>query len=692
MNQQKITSEHLDKKAYVYVRQSTLGQVLHHQESTDRQYALKDKALSLGWNESEIRTLDRDLGQSGAQSQSREDFKTLLADVSLGEVGAVLALEASRLARSNTDWHRLIELCSLTGTLILDEDGVYDPADFNDALLLGIKGTMSAAELHFLRGRLQGGKRNKAERGELRFPLPVGLCWDDAGGIVLDADQEVQGAVRMVFQYFAETGSAYGVAHRFAEKGLKFPKRAYGGVWNGQLIWGHLTDSRVLSILKNPAYAGVYAFGRFRCVKEILQDGLVRQRVREMPRDSWLVEIQNHHEGYTTWDEYLANQEQLQRNRTQRPETILPQAAREGLALLQGLLVCGKCGRRLTVRYRGNGGIYPTYQCNWLKRQGRSKKSCLNIACAPLDQAIAQRLLQAVGPDQLQLALAAQEELAARDGTLRRQWDMRLERAQYEADLAQRRYEQIDPENRLVAASLESRWNTALTHVDEVRRQMDDFCRQQTRTYTPEQRDQVLALADNFSRLWNAAATRMKDKKRMLRLLVEDITVQRGEGRDVQLHLRWSGGAIESVTTTLPAKVQDQLRYPAERIEEIRELASKHTDAEIAERFNKRGQRSSRGKPFTAKMIGWIRYKHRIATVVLKQPDELTVAEVATQFGVSHGVVYYWIDRNILPARRLGPGRPYWITLTDNKTNELQDWVQSSKRIPKSREVNRQTA
>ena len=683
MNHHKITTEHLKKKAYVYVRQSTLGQVLHHQESTDRQYALKDKALSLGWSEKQICTLDRDLGMSGTQSQAREDFKTLLADVSLGEVGAVLALEASRLARSNTDWHRLIELCSLTGTLILDEDGAYNPADFNDGLLLGIKGTMSAAELHFLRSRLQGGKRNKAERGELRFPLPVGLCWDEAGSIVLDPDQEVQGAVRMVFRYFQETGSAYGVAHRFAENGLKFPKRAYGGVWNGNLIWGHLTDSRVLNILKNPAYAGVYVFGRFRCVKEILQEGQIRQRVREMPRDSWLVEIQNHHEGYTTWDEYLTHQDQLDRNRTQRPENILPQAAREGLALLQGLLVCGKCGRRLTVRYRGNGGIYPIYECNWLKRQGQSKKSCMTIACRPLDEAVAERVLEAVNPEQLQLALAAQEELLARDGTLRRQWDMRLQRAQYEADLAQRRYEQVDPENRLVAASLESRWNTALARVDEVRRQMEEFCLQQTRTFTEQQRQQILALAYDFPRLWRAPATNAKDKKRMLRLLVEDVMVERGDDREVYMHIRWTGGACEDLTATLPAKMQDRLRYPPQRVEEIRRLATEHTDAEIAELLNNRGQRSSHGKRFTGKMIGWIRCKHCIPAVKLKHPEELTVAEVAAQFGVSQGIVYYWIERGILPARQRAANRTYWITLTKAKVKELQVWVQSSKRIAK---------
>jgi DNA invertase Pin-like site-specific DNA recombinase len=680
MTHPKITPQHLQQTAYVYVRQSTLGQVLHHQESTQRQYALKDKALSLGWNEGQIRVLDRDLGLSGTQSQNREDFKTLLADVSLGEVGAVLALEASRLARSNADWHRLIEVCSLTGTLILDEDGVYDPADFNDGLLLGLKGTMSAAELHFLCGRLQGGKRNKAERGELRFPLPVGLSWNEKQ-MVLDPDQEVQGAVRLLFQFFRDTGSAYGVAHRFAEKGLKFPKRAYGGVWNGQLIWGHLTDRRVLSVLHNPAYAGVYVFGRFRCVKQILQDGQIRQRVRERPRDTWLVEIQNHHPGYLSWEDYLENLDRLEGNCTHGPETALPGAAREGLALLHGLLMCGQCGRRLTVRYRGNGGIYPTYECNWRRRQAQAKRACMTIPCPPLDEAVTDRVLKAVDAEQLTLALAAHDELAQRDESLLRQWHMRLERAQYEADLAQRRYEQVDPANRLVAAWLESRWNEALRRVGEVRHQMTEFQRRQTRTFSAEQRDAILALAGNLPQLWCADTTLAKDKKRILRLLVEDITVERGEGREVQLHVRWSGGACEDLRVTLPAKIQDRLRYPSERIEEIRRLAAEHTDAEIVDAFNRRGQLSSRGQPFTAKMIAWIRSKHRIPAVKLRRPDELTVDEIASKFGVSRGVVYYWINRKILPARQLAANRPYWITLSEQQEKELRTSVRSSKRI-----------
>ena len=690
MHHQKITAEHLQQKAYVYVRQSTLSQVLHNQESTNRQYALRDKALDLGWSENQIRLLDRDLGMSGAQANGREDFKTLLADVSLGEVGAVLALEASRLARSNTDWHRLIEVCSLTGTLLLDEDGVYDPADFNDGLLLGMKGTMSAAELHFIRGRLQGAKRNKAKRGELRFPLPVGLCWQDEE-IVLDPDQEVQGVVRLVFQFFQETGSAYGVAHRFAEKGLKFPKRAYGGVWNGKLIWGQLTDSRALNLLKNPAYAGVYAFGRFRTVKEILQDGVIRQRVRKMPRDNWLVEIQNHHPGYVTWDEYLKNQDRLEKNRTHWPGTALPGPAREGLALLHGLLICSQCGRRLTVRYRGNGGIYPTYQCNWKKREARSKRACMTIACRPLDETIAERVLEAVHSDRLTLALAAHQELQQRDDSITRQWRMRLQRAQYEADLAQRRYDEVDAANRLVAASLERRWNEALQRVEEIRQQMTEFQCRQTRTFTPQQREQILALASDLPRLWNAETTSAKDKKRILRLLIEDITVERLEGREVQLHVRWCGGMCEDISVTLPQKIQDRLRYPTDLIEEIRHLATKHTDAEVAKLLNDQGKRSSRGKRFTKNIISWIRCKHRIPAVQLKRPDELTVDEVAARFGVSRGVVYYWIERDVLAARRQAPGWPYWITLTKEKNDELREWVRSSKQIPHSSRENRES-
>lgn len=682
-----VTLAQRQKTAYVYVRQSTMGQVRNHQESTERQYALKDKGISLGWPATSMRILDGDLGISGATSSGRDDFKKLVADVSLGEVGAVFALEASRLARSNADWHRLIEICALTGTLIIDEDGCYNPADFNDGLLLGLKAQMCQAELHFLHARLQGGKLNKAKKGELRFPLPVGLSYNDANAIVLDPDAEVRGAVEMLFATFRETGSAYAVAHMFAARGLKFPKRAYGGVWNGQLIWGHLTDRRVLSVLKNPAYAGVYVFGRYRCVKGVLANGEVRSRVKAMPRPSWLVEIQNHHPGYLSFDEYLRNLEMLERNRTNSEDTLLSGAAREGLALLQGLLVCRLCGRRLTPRYKGNGGIYPVYECNWRKREGRSRKSCLSsIPCGLIDQAVSNRVVQVVNSDQIHLALDVLHELEQRDEALQGQWKMRLQRAEYEAQLAQRRYEQVDPANRLVAASLEQRWNEALSRLEEIRQEFTDFQRSHGLVVTVEQRAKIQALVKDFPRLWNAPTTPAKDKKRLLRLLLKDITVERlTEPRQVLLHVRWQGGACEDIFVDVPLRIADRLRYPEEIVEQIRQLATEKADAEIADALNQKGCHSAKGKSFTKSMIAWIRYKHRIPAPTLIRAEELTVSEVAEKFGVSPGVVYYWIEHGIVPARRRNLGSAFWITLDPEMEYRLQQWVEKSTRIQKSR-------
>src|SRR6266478_3642787 len=426
----KITEHHRSKTAYVYVRQSTLAQVRHHQESTERQYALREKAQELGWSEPAIRILDRDLGMSGAQTTGRDDFKTLVAEVSMGQVGAVFALEVSRLARSNLDWHRLLQLCALTETLVIDEDGCYDPADFNDGLLLGLKGAMAQAELHFLRARLLAGKINKAKKGELRFPLPVGFRYDEENRIILDPDEEVRSAVSLVFRLFRETGTAFAVMQRFAASALRFPKRSYGGAWDGKLIWGRLTHGRVLGLLKNPSYAGRYVFGRYQYRREISPEGKVHPRKYAVAIPDWRVSLQDHHEGYISWEEFLHNQERLEKNRTNGEETVLAGPAREGLALLQGLLLCGCCGRRLTVRYTGNGGIYPRYQCNWLRRESLgTSKECLNIRCDRLDAAVAEEVLKALQPAELELALAALAELESRDQALGRQWQMRIERA-----------------------------------------------------------------------------------------------------------------------------------------------------------------------------------------------------------------------------------------------------------------------
>jgi DNA invertase Pin-like site-specific DNA recombinase len=481
----KITDRHLSRMACVYIRQSTVAQVRFNQESTERQYNLASKAQSFGWRSEQIRILDRDLGQSGARTTNREDFKSLVSDVAMGNVGAIFSLEASRLARSNQDWHRLLELCAITNTLVIDEDGCYDPTEFNDGLVLGMKGTFAQAELHIIRTRLHGGKLNKASKGELRFPLPVGFVYDEEK-IALDPDQEVQGAVRTVFELFEKEGTAYAVVQRFHELGLRFPRRSYGGAWDGKLVWGRLTHSRVLGLLANPSYAGTYVFGRYQSRKHIAPTGEISTISRLMPQDEWRVTIPDHHPGYITWDRFLANRHRLATNRTNRE--VLGGPAREGLCLLQGMLVCGTCGRRLTVRYRGNGGLYPTYQCNWQHREALTRHACMTVPATPLDAAIAERLIAAVTPLTIELALKALTSLEERDQVIGAQWRRRIERARYEADLAERRYEAVDPANRLIAATLEQRWNDAMQRLAELEGELASFERQTLRTITAERK------------------------------------------------------------------------------------------------------------------------------------------------------------------------------------------------------------
>jgi DNA invertase Pin-like site-specific DNA recombinase len=674
-----ITEQHRSKPAYIYVRQSTLAQVRHHQESTERQYALRDKALALGWPQTSIQILDRDLGMSGAQMTGREDFKTLVADVSMGHVGAVFALEVSRLARSNLDWHRLLELCALTSTLVIDADGCYDPGDFNDGLLLGLKGTMAQAELHFLRGRLQGGKLNKAQKGELRFPLPVGLCYDDEGRIVLDPDDEVRGAVQLVFRLFQETGSAYAVVRRFATEGLRFPKRAYGGAWAGKLIWGRLGHERVLGLIKNPTYAGVYVFGRYQYRKTITPAGEVLKRVQPVPKADWRVHLPEHHEGYITQDEFEQNQARLAQNRTNGEGTVLSGPAREGLALLQGLLVCGCCGRTLTVRYQGNGGIYPVYLCSWRRREGLATRDCMGVRSDLLDDAIGEVVLEALRPAELELALTALKELEQRDQAIMRQWHMRIERAQYEVALAERRYQECDPANRLVAATIERRWNEALLRLDAIKTEAAGFESQKARVLTPGQKTAVLALARDLPRLWRAPTTQAKDRKRMLRLLVRDITVEKLPAtRQVVLHIRWQGGACSDVTINLPKPFAEVLRYPPAIVEQVRELSLHLSDRQIVAHLNQEGVRSSSGRSFTLSMVKWIRHRYGIPPTSFRQPDELTVQQLANRLGISTHMVYYWIERNVIQARKHDNRGVWWITLDAAREEQLRNWVRTS--------------
>jgi len=675
----KIAEQHLSRQACIYIRQSTLAQVRSNQESTERQYNLLNKAQSLGWKAEQIRVLDRDLGQSGAAATKRADFKTLVGDVAMGQIGAIFALEASRLARSNQDWHRLLELCAITGTLVIDEDGCYDPAEFNDSLVLGMKGTFAQAELHIIRARLHGGKLNKAARGELRFPLPVGFVFED-DKIVLDPDREVQGAVRMVFDLFEREGTAYGAVRRFQELGLRFPRRAYGGAWNGKLLWGRLTHSRVLSILANPSYAGAYVFGRYQSSKQVGPSGEITSRLRAVPQEAWRVMIRDHHEGYIDWDRFVANRHRLGTNRTNGDS--LPGHAREGLCLLQGMLLCGECGRRLTVRYKGNGGLYPMYQCAWKHREGLASRACLDLSSAPLDKAIADRLVGAITPVTIELALAALTDLEERDREITAQWRMRIERARYDVDLAERRYEAVDPSNRLIAATLEQRWNDAMQRLHDLEAELTAFERQAMRAVTAEQKQQILQLAGDFPRLWTASSTAARDRKRILRLLVRDITVSKGpEPKTVRLHIRWQGGETETLQVQLPQKRADAIRYPSLVVARIRELAVNHHDDEIATLLRSEGCVSPlTRKPITPAMIKWLRYKHRIAA---PRPPEgtLNVRQVCERYGVSLSVVHYWINREIVSAIQHKPNAPYAITIDKNVDQRLRRWVTNSSHL-----------
>jgi DNA invertase Pin-like site-specific DNA recombinase len=670
----KIADHHLARQACIYIRQSTMAQVRLNQESTERQYNLANQAKSLGWTPEQIRILDGDLAQSGQQTTRRDDFKTLVSDVAMGQVGAIFSLESSRLARSNKDWHRLLELCAITKTLVFDGDGCYDPADFNDSLVLGMKGTFAQAELHIIRARLHGGKLNKAQKGELRFPLPVGLVFD-GDKIVLDPDQEVQGAVRAVFELFEQENTAYAVVQRFHQLGLLFPRRSYGGTWNGKLIWGRLTHSRLLGVLANPSYAGTYVFGRYQSCKQIDATGEICTRSRQMPEEQWRVVIADHHPGYITWEQFLANRRRLAANRTNNEVFAGP--VREGLCLLQGLLFCGICGRRLTVRYQGNRGLYPIYECNWRHREAlQPHRMCL--PAKPLDDAISERLLTAVTSLTIKLALAALTNLEERDRVISAQWHRRIERARYEADLAERRYEEADPSNRLVASTLEKRWNDAMQRVLELKAELTHFERQTMHSVTAEQKQQILQLGRDFPRLWKAPTTSARDRKRILRLLIRDITVVKvPQPKLLHLQICWQGGATETIEVRQRPNYPEAIRYPDSFVAKIRTLAEQYDDKEIATRLNGERLTSATGKPFTASMINWIRHKHRIFRP--SPPDgTLNVSQVRARYGVSLWVVHYWIEHGIVPATQRKPNAPYAITIDDVVDRRLRKWVANS--------------
>ncbi|MCA1700848.1 MAG: recombinase family protein, partial [Actinobacteria bacterium] len=558
---------------------------------------------------------------------------------------AIFGLEVSRLARSSADLQRLLELCGLTDTLIVDADGIYDLRSFNDRLLVGLKGTMSEAELHILAGRLQGAKRAAAERGELRFPLPVGYVYDEDGQTIIDADEEVRAAVADLFAAFAKTGSAYGVVGEFG--GRRFPRRAYGGAWAGELRWGRLTHSRVIGVLQNPAYAGAYVFGRYRSRRAVQPDGTITTKTSELPRSEWAVLIREHHPGYVSWGAFLANEQRLQANNSRRGA----RPVREGRALCQGIVRCGGCGRPMSTSHRT--GQNPVYDCSRSRADHVNTPGCRGVSARVVDELVARRLLEALAPQEIALALASAEEVADRRARSSRALELRVERARYEAARAERAFHACEPENRLVARSLERRWEQKLGELKDAEGELAE----QAAPAPEPSPEEIEALAANVPALWAAETTSERDRKRLLRALISDVTLtSQPDERELRLGIRWRSGAAEEHLTLRPESPGATRRTPRDAVDLITRLGPHRTDEQLVAELKTAGLRTGTGLPFDERAVRWVRYAHKIAAAPkpLLEPDELTVGQVADRLGVSVGAVYYWISHGQLAARR-GP-------------------------------------
>ncbi|WP_136245445.1 recombinase family protein [Mycobacterium intracellulare] len=644
----KVTGAHLARTAYLYVRQSTLRQVLTNTESATRQYALRQKAIALGWQAEAIVTIDTDQGQSGASAADREGFQHLVAEVSMGRAGIVLGLEVSRLARNNADWHRLLEICAMSATLICDEDGLYDPADFNDRLLLGLKGTMSEAELHFIRARLIGGQLSKARRGELQMGLPVGLVYDPTGKVALDPDTGVQQALRQVFTLFARTGSARATVQQFNADKLLFPVRVRTGARKGELAWMPLQHWRVLRTLHNPRYAGAFAYGRRR--ERLAANG--KKTLETVPREQWIALIRDAHPGYISWDPYETNQRLLLGNATAHGSDRAAGPAREGTALLQGLAICGRCGRRMTVRSHPRRGVeVPDYQCqNRCIQDGTAR--CQAVPGAVVDDAVGSLLLDTLTPHALEVALTVQAELhtrAAEADALRRG---HVERARHRADLARRRYLAVDPDNRLVADSLEADWNDALRALQTAHEDYERASAAATATLTDELKDRIHSLATDFPALWSNPNTQQRDRKRMVRLLVDDVTLHKTDS--INLHVRLRGGQTHSLVVAIPPTSWQARQTRPDTLAALDRLLDTHTDAETADALNVAGHCSGENKPFTTGIVVHIRRKYHLPSHAdrLRAQGLLTANELAQRLCVHRSTIKSWTKSGILNSHK----------------------------------------
>jgi excisionase family DNA binding protein len=676
MNEEKVTAAHLRRAAVVYVRQSTLIQVEHNRESTLRQYDLAGRAAALGWPRSAVTVTDADLGITGSGKAARAGFASLTEQVALGRAGIVLSLEVSRLARSNADWYRLLDLAGITDTLIADADTVYHPGMFDDRLLLGLKGTMAEAELQVLRARMLGGLRNKAARGELRIPLPAGLVWgEEPGQILLHPGEAVRGAITAVFGRFAASGSARQTWLWLRENDLKLPS-----LRDGQLAWCTAAYPAVHKILAPPAYAGAYLYGRSRSELYIDDSGNPAGRRRAVPRpEDWQVLITGHHPGYIDWDTYLANTARLAANMAPARDADGTGATREGCALLQGLAICGICGRRPGVFYRGPAKSAPGYQCDGgVLVGGGQGRRCTRISGVRIDPAVAGHVLEALTPLALQAAVDAVDQAEAGHDAALGQWRRQAEQARYAAARAERRYRAVDPENRLVARGLEAEWEAALQAAQAAEAELDRRGAARPVRLSADERAKILALATGLPAAWAAPSTTDRDRKELLHTLLDDVVITADDtSRTARLVLHWKGGLISEITLDLP-RPKPPYRTSEDTVSLIGRLAAHYDDSVITKVLNQQKRRTATGMSFTPANVATIRKRHGIPPCQGGDaPDHdgevMSVHQAAAQLGITASTLYRWLNDGFVPGEQITPGAPWRIRLTESIRNLVAD-------------------
>ena len=658
----KIKPSHLDRCVYVYVRQSTTAQVQHNRESTDRQYKLTERALRLGWPQPQVKVVDEDLARSGAGTSERHGFAMMTAEVALGHVGLILSIEVSRVARNNADWYRLLDLCGVTDTLIGDEDGLYHPGLFNDRLLLGLKGTMAEAELHVIRARLEGGIRNKAARGELRRGLPVGFVWGDEDGEVLfHPDEAVTHAIRCVFEKFSEVGSVRQVWIWLRSQNISFPSSNY----SADIQWISPTYTGIHKVLTNPVYAGAYAYGKTHQERYVDQAGHLRKRVRHVPRSKWAVLICNHHKGFIDWETYEMNQNRIDKNIHPTSHQATG-AIREGSALLQGIATCGRCGRRLRVYYQGRHST-PGYYCAASNIANGRGLHCLRVGGVRIDEAVSQAFLDAITPAGIDAALIAEKNIEADHEGAYTQWRLKVERIRFESERAERRYRSVEPENRLVARSLEAEWEKKLGELALAETELTRRRGQRPGPLTDGERIRIIALGSDLKRVWEAATTTDRDRKELLHSLLEEVNIAVVES-SAHVTLRWKGGAVLDLDVGLKNRFIPPIRTDEETIDLVRRLAVHYPDAIIAGILNRQGRQTALGDRFTQGKVGNLRRYWKIPRFEPNmRPEEgelVTVTKAAQILGIATSTLHRWLADGFVAGEQITPGAPWRIRVS----------------------------